>query len=161
MKGSRASGGVLGADPRAGYYPHRLPPPGDANPAHLLPLEQLTWSIRADEATMVTAALVGGIPAATTSSSSTASGSSSSSSRNSGRSRARRQPTSSTSSLDSDGEGGVEEAAEEAQRRQAAGLTWGLLMVEADRQGNLNVERCNALRLAPGGCGGWEGGGRG
>lgn len=56
-RGGRAAGGVLAKNPRAGYRPLATPPPGD--PARTgLSRSDMTWTIQADEAALLTAVAV-------------------------------------------------------------------------------------------------------
>jgi hypothetical protein len=52
--GSRSAGGVLATNPRAGYRPLPTPPPGDPSLSGLARAD-MTWTIQADEAAMLTA----------------------------------------------------------------------------------------------------------
>lgn len=52
--GSRSAGGVLAKNPRAGYRPLPTPPPGDPSLTGLARAD-MTWTIQADEAAMLTA----------------------------------------------------------------------------------------------------------
>lgn len=56
-KGSRSAGGVLATNPRAGYRPLPTPPPGDPTRTGLL-RQEMTWTVRADEAALLTAVAV-------------------------------------------------------------------------------------------------------
>lgn len=56
-KGIRAAGGVLAKNPRAGHRPMRTPPPGDPSRTDVHPSE-MTWTVVADEAAMMTAVLL-------------------------------------------------------------------------------------------------------
>lgn len=57
MSGSRSAGGVLAKNPRAGYRPLPTPPPGDPTLSNLA-RSDMTWTIQADEAAMLTAVAV-------------------------------------------------------------------------------------------------------
>eukprot|EP00775_Hariotina_reticulata_P008228 gene8228-8418_t len=56
-KGQRAAGGVLAKNPRGGHRPFPLPPPGDPSRTDVHPRD-MTWTIRADEAALMTAVLL-------------------------------------------------------------------------------------------------------
>ena len=57
-KGARAAGGPLSIDPRAGFLPLPLPPPGDPGLDGALEPRELTWSIVADASALVQAVVL-------------------------------------------------------------------------------------------------------
>jgi len=52
-KGTRAAGGPLSLDQRAGFLPLPLPPPGDPDSAATTSPHAMTWSIAADLSALV------------------------------------------------------------------------------------------------------------
>ena len=137
-KGARSAGGVLAFDPRAGFLPLELPPPGNpelwedsnnssssSSSSSRSPWEY-TWTIRIDESAAVTAAIVSGPPSPSVAGTVAAGGGGAS-----------------VEGLDSS-------SSQEGDRSSQGGLsdcTWGLVMKEAGRTGNLCVERCEALKV--------------